>query len=327
MRVFHPLWHRSLSRTLTGLLTLLPILLPPVPAHAEPGAEKIAVAVRTDLKDGKATFFVRLGDEADLGAARRATTKDARAKAVHEALTAHAGRSQARLRKLLTERKAEHEPFWIVNAVKVTAGPRLANEIAALPEVAALDPIRRDQAPKPRPKPGKAAAEAAAVEWNIDRIKAPRVWDELNDRGEDIVVGIIDSGVDIGHPDLAGRYRGNLPDGTVDHDYSWYDPGRSCSTGAPCDYTGHGTHVAGIIAGENGIGVAPGAKWIATSANNSQDGKIKAGEWMLAPTDPASRKPSSAAPSPRAATPRRMPRSSRPALRSRPSPTAPAATS
>ncbi|WP_225878302.1 S8 family serine peptidase [Spongiactinospora rosea] len=276
---------RTLSRALVGLLVVLPILLPQVPAHAEPGAEKITAAVRTDLKDGKATFLVRLGGKADLSAAHRATTKDAKAKAVHGALTAHAGRSQAGLRKLLTERKAEHTPFWIVNAIEVTADPKLANEIAALPEVAALDPVRKDEAQKPRPKPAKAQAKAAAVEWNIDRIGAPRVWDELNDRGEDIVVGVLDTGVDIDHPDLAGQYRGNRPDGSVVHDYSWFDPGRTCPESAPCDRTGHGTHVTGIITGQNGIGVAPGAKWIATAANNSTSGKILAGEWMLAPTD------------------------------------------
>ncbi|MFI0422761.1 S8 family serine peptidase [Spongiactinospora sp. 9N601] len=285
----HPLRRRPrprpLSRALIGLLAALPILLPQVPAHAEPGAEKIAAAVRTDLKDGKATFFVRLGGKADLSAARRATTKDAKAKAVHEALTAYAGRSQAGLRKLLTGWKAEYTPFWIVNAVQVTAGPKLANEIAALPEVAALDPVRRDEAPKPAPKPAKAAAVPAAAEWNIDRIGAPQVWEELNDRGEDIVIGVLDTGVDIGHPDLAGRYRGNRPDGSVDHNYSWFDPGHSCPEAAPCDRNGHGTHVTGIITGENGIGVAPGARWIATSGNRSTTGKILAGEWMLAPTD------------------------------------------
>ncbi|RBQ18897.1 peptidase S8 [Spongiactinospora rosea] len=282
-----PASRRSPVRLLIGLVAAAGLLFPQGAAHAAPyrapGDDKIAKAVATDLKDGKATFFVRLAGEANVSAARRAATKQAKGRAVYAAKTAHANRSQARLRKLLTERKAAFTPFWIANIVKVTADPGLATEIAALPEVTAIEPIEKADPPKPRP--GKARAKIDAAEWNIDRIGAPQVWTDLKNLGEGVVVGIMDSGVDIEHPDLAGQYRGTRADGYMDHDYNWTAPEGMCPSAAPCDPHYHGTHVTGTIVGKSGIGVAPGAKWIAAGGCCDESALLAGGQWMLAPTD------------------------------------------
>ena len=78
-------------------------------------------------------------------------------------------------------------------------------------------------------------------------IDAPQAW--AVSRGAGVTVAIVDTGVDAGHPDLAGRL-------VPGHDYVDDD-------GDPQDGHGHGTHVAGTIAAaENGagaIGVAPDA--------------------------------------------------------------------
>ncbi|MFI0422760.1 S8 family serine peptidase [Spongiactinospora sp. 9N601] len=291
----HRLWHQASRaririRALVGLLAAFALFLPHATAHAEPENGKIAAKVEADLKDGKATFFVHLKGEASLAAARTATTKAAKAKAVYDAKTAYAAKSQARLRKLLTDRKAEHEPFWIVNTVKVTADADLAGEIAELPEVTAIEPIGEAEGPKTRPSKARPRVATAddPVEWNIDRIKAPQVWNELGDRGEGIVVATIDSGVDFEHPALAAQYRGRHPDGTVDHNYNWFDTYQGCVDPAPCDPTAHGTHVTGIMAGANGIGVAPGVRWISAKGCDPhcpEDKLIRAGQWLVAPTD------------------------------------------
>jgi subtilisin family serine protease len=88
--------------------------------------------------------------------------------------------------------------------------------------------------------------------------------------GADTTVAIIDSGIDLGHPDLApnlwtnpGEIAANGVDddgnGYVDdvHGYDFVD-----NDGTPQDANGHGTHVAGIVGarGGNGIGGA-GVAW------------------------------------------------------------------
>jgi len=69
--------------------------------------------------------------------------------------------------------------------------------------------------------------------------------------GKNIVVGIVDTGVDYTHTELGG---GKFPNSKVvgGYDFADNDPD-------PMDEEGHGTHIAGIIAGSK-LGVAPDAK-------------------------------------------------------------------
>ncbi|MEV4175951.1 carboxypeptidase regulatory-like domain-containing protein [Nonomuraea sp. NPDC049709] len=273
---------------LTGIVTVAGLLAPQAAAQAAPDPGKIDTAVRAQLaQDDKATFWVRMKGSADLSGARRAATKEAKAEQVFEAKNARARTSQEGLRKLLDSHHADYTPYWIVNAVKVTAGEKLAAEIATLPEVERIDPIRILALPKP--VQGTAEEKVDAVEWNIDRVNAPRVWNELGNRGEGIVIAHIDSGAQFDHPELAASYRGRNPDGSYTHDYNWFDPARVCPTAAPCDNNGHGTHTMGTMVGANGIGVAPGARWIAAKGcevNTCTDASLlAAGQWMVRPTD------------------------------------------
>jgi len=104
-------------------------------------------------------------------------------------------------------------------------------------------------------------------------IDAPEAWAQIPDypgTGES-VIAVIDTGVDLGHPDLAGNIwinPGEIPDNGVDDDgngyvddTSGYDfAGNSDGVNDPFpqDTNDHGTHIAGIIAAriDNGVGVA-----------------------------------------------------------------------
>ena len=100
------------------------------------------------------------------------------------------------------------------------------------------------------PAPAGAAADPARPrQWNLDRIGAEAAWSRAD--GSGITVGVVDSGVDLAHEDLAGRIVAGRD--FVDDD------------DVPQDAYGHGTHVAGIIAAARGngrgiVGVAPGAR-------------------------------------------------------------------
>lgn len=84
-------------------------------------------------------------------------------------------------------------------------------------------------------------------QWAVKKTELDKAWD-LGKGGPEIVVAVLDTGVDLGHPDL----KENLIPG---YDFINDDP-------EPMDDNGHGTLVAGVIAakGENGEGIA-GVSW------------------------------------------------------------------
>ncbi|GII91928.1 S8 family serine peptidase [Sinosporangium siamense] len=295
-------WRPMLLATLTALTLIAPQgtaqAAPDPGPEAAPTSAKVDKTLRAELSEGRAAgFVVRLKEGADLSAAAKATAKADKGAQVFAAKSAYAAKSQAGLRALLTSRKAEFTPFWIVNAVKVKGDAKLAGEIAALPEVHSLEPVR--DLPRPKATPGKELPKVNAVEWNIDRVNAPKVWNELGVKGDGIVVAGIDTGVQYDHPALVEKYRGRKADGTFDHNYNWVAVGSDCRTPTePCDWLGHGTHTMGTMVGgtpTDAVGVAPDAKWIAASVCGleycSEEAMIEAGQWMLAPTDLNGRNP------------------------------------
>ncbi|CCI12466.1 Similar to tr/Q12JK6/Q12JK6_SHEDO Peptidase S8 and S53 [Microcystis aeruginosa PCC 9806] len=100
-------------------------------------------------------------------------------------------------------------------------------------------------------------------------IDAPEAWD-IQTGDPNLVIGVIDTGVDYNHPDLAGNIwtnPGEIAGDGIDNDGNGYiDDIRgwdfAYNDNNPSDVDGHGTHVAGTIAGKgnNGVGVT-GVAW------------------------------------------------------------------
>jgi subtilisin len=106
-------------------------------------------------------------------------------------------------------------------------------------------------------------ADLGGNNWNADLVKAPEVW-ARGYTGQDIVVAVIDTGVDYNHIDLRNNIWTNtneIAGNGVDDDGNGYiDDSNGWNfvdtTNDPIDRNGHGTHVSGTIAGENnGTGV------------------------------------------------------------------------
>ena len=293
------------ARTLTALAALLLSGLATTPAGATPGrtghspgfaaghavvADQVA---RQTEHDQPTTFFVLLKSRADLSRVSRGAPHADRVNQVYQTKKSDADRSQAGLRALLTERKADFTPYWIANAIRVTGGKDLVRDIASRPEVERIVPDR--SYPVIQPVRSAPAGKTTGVEWNVDRVRAPEVWSTFGDRGDGVVVGTIDTGAQFDHPAIARQYRGAERLGVLDHEYSWYDPAHVCGNPSvvPCDNVGHGTHVLGTILGDDGqgnqTGVAPGAKWIAAKGCESNScstaSLLAAGQWMTVPTD------------------------------------------
>ena len=113
--------------------------------------------------------------------------------------------------------------------------------------------------------------------WGLKKINTSRAWD--SSQGEGVVIAVVDTGLDLGHPDITanlwtnpGEIAGNGIDddhnGFIDDVHGWNFVANSAD---PTDDFGHGTHVSGIIAavGNNAqgvIGVAPGSHVMAVKA-------------------------------------------------------------
>ena len=110
--------------------------------------------------------------------------------------------------------------------------------------------------------------------WGVRAVHANSVWPAT--RGTGVNIALIDTGIDITHPDLAGAYAGG---------YNTFD-----STKGPIDDHGHGTHVAGILAAADNnfgtVGIAPNAKlWavkVLSSDGQGKDENLIAGlDWVI----------------------------------------------
>jgi serine protease AprX len=123
-------------------------------------------------------------------------------------------------------------------------------------------------------------ADLASSPWVLE-VGAPDAWRRLGVTGKGIGVAVIDSGI-AAHPDLAGRLVASV-------DFTSGGPARLV---APADPGGHGSHVAGIIAGDGTAsggayaGVAPGANLIdvrvITSSGVTTVSTLIAGmQWVL----------------------------------------------
>ncbi|MBB1329732.1 S8 family serine peptidase [Pseudoalteromonas sp. SR43-7] len=130
---------------------------------------------------------------------------------------------------------------------------------------------------------------------DIDAVEA---WD-ISTGSRDVVVGVIDTGIDYSHSDLASNMWVNsseIPGDGIDNDGNGFIDdvhgiNAITDSGDPMDDEGHGTHVSGTIgaSGGNGIGVVGvnhevslvGCKFLDAAGSGSTSDAIKCIDYMV----------------------------------------------
>ncbi|MFC0215475.1 S8 family serine peptidase [Paenibacillus chartarius] len=157
------------------------------------------------------------------------------------------------------------QPLPIINGISISCAMEAKRQLLAFPFIADVETDTKKRLQlgyqpnmSSHPASSRRPPVSPHIPWGVNQIRAPQAWRRAT--GHNVRVGVIDTGIDPSHPDLRRCIgRGiNLVNRSI----------------PPLDDNGHGTHIAGTIAGaglqQNGvIGVAPRATIHAVKAFDS----------------------------------------------------------
>lgn len=211
------------------------------------------------------------------------TNQQERRQFVIETLKQQAETAQYELLGLLNEMERnglvdDIRPLWIVNAISCLATLTAINDLAQRHDILSIGFCKQQQWIFEDEATPALRGNGRDIAQNLLQVNAPQVW-EQGYTGQDVLVAIIDTGINYDHADLVGR----LWDGGPQYPYHGYD--FSGNDNDPMDYHGHGTHVAGTVCGTGlsgtQTGIAPSATVMALKAFNDQ-GEGDETQWIAA---------------------------------------------
>lgn len=141
--------------------------------------------------------------------------------------------------------------LWSTNALYFTTTEEVVQLLSERPDIKSISQVKQYQCliPEVQTKHQNDALYDY-IAPNIKQVKADQVW-ELGNKGQGIVVAVVDTGVNYNHVDI----ENHLWDGGEEfpnHGFDIYN-----NDNDPMDDNGHGTHCAGIVCGD-------GTAWLAT---------------------------------------------------------------
>ena len=177
--------------------------------------------------------------------------------------------------------KEQMKSLWINNSIILTASKDFIYQLARREEIQRIRLDREITLFDPTDlKPQD--ADSKSLTYGLEKIRARQVWNGLGLDGTGVVVGVLDSGVDLHHPVFGDRV---LKTRDFISDY----PDNQANDGL-----GHGTHCSGTILGQGhadkAIGVAPGAGLYMAKIFNDQgrtriSAILSAMQWMADPDE------------------------------------------
>ncbi|UPT73290.1 MAG: S8 family peptidase [Elusimicrobiota bacterium] len=151
--------------------------------------------------------------------------------------------AEGRLRALAEVKRVDPDPKinWLQAADARGVDFAAPSAAGILKNIEALKARAKQEAPS-EPEP---SAPGQETPWGIKRVQAPAAW--ATTRGQGVKLAVIDTGIDMTHPELSGILKGG-----------WNAISTSTTFN---DDNGHGTHCAGTIAAKDDaagvVGVAP----------------------------------------------------------------------
>jgi|Deesub1362B_J571_1020462.scaffolds.fasta_scaffold01452_4 subtilisin family serine protease len=142
----------------------------------------------------------------------------------------------------------EYESYWVYNGIRLKAKPSVIKEIIKREDVLRVELEPEVFLVKPKKSEDETPPQPFAAPWNMQMVGADSAWAH-GFRGEGVIIGGMDTGVDTSHPAFDGvQFKGADFTGEGNPFY---------------DGHGHGTHTTGTAIGGTGnfglndIGVAP----------------------------------------------------------------------
>ena len=144
--------------------------------------------------------------------------------------------------------------FWLFNGISCTTTREMIGTLSQRKDIAVIDLDRVVMLPD-NEKATEVTEAIRGLAWHVSQVHANDVWAYNGASGYDgtgVVVAIIDTGVNYNHVDLSD-HMWNGGDEYPNHGYDFFSKDND-----PMDEYGHGTHCAGITAGDGTSGTQTG---------------------------------------------------------------------